>query len=258
MSEVALFIHSTATGPFMWRPYLATVPDGVTPVAPANRGYAPDDLLPRGSRFSVHDDVAHLRAHVPEGATGVHLVAHSYGGFAALTLARQAGLPVRSLWVYEPVLFGALRAEADRLPPDTAADVEALYGVEHSMLDETRGGEEAWVERFIDYWNQPGVWQAMPEKVKAMTRAVSWKMFREVCSVSQEPLPFDQYALDIPLTLVRGATTRPPTRDMIQRLAEVNPHARVETLEGLGHMGLMSSPEPVAASLQRHWARVRG
>lgn len=258
MSEVALFIHSTATGPFMWRPYLETVPKGVASVTPANRGYAPDDLLPRGSAFSVHDDVAHLRDQVPAGTTGVHLVAHSYGGFAALTLARQAGRPVRSLWVYEPVLFGALRAEADRLAPDTLADVEALYGAEHSMLDETRGGDEAWVERFIDYWNQPGVWQAMPDKAKAMTRAVSWKMFREVCSVSREPLPFDHYALDIPVTLVRGARTRPPTRDMIHRLAEVNPHAQVETLDGLGHMGLLSSPEAVAASLQRHWARVTG
>ena len=40
------------------------------------------------------------------GATAAHITA----------LAREMGLPVRSLWLYEPVLFGALRAEPQPLP----------------------------------------------------------------------------------------------------------------------------------------------
>lgn len=138
MSEVALFIHSTATGPFMWRPLLVDLPEGITPLTPVNRGYTPQDLLPRGSAFSVHDEVAHLKAQIPPGTTGIHLGGHSYGGFAALTLARECGLPVRSLWLYEPVLFGALRQEPERLSAEAAAQVAELYGA-NSMLDETEG-----------------------------------------------------------------------------------------------------------------------
>ena len=50
-------------------------------------------------------------------------MAHSYGGFAALTLAMDASVPVRSLWLYEPVLFGSLHAKAavaGALPADAA------------------------------------------------------------------------------------------------------------------------------------------
>ncbi len=255
MSEVALFIHSTATGPFMWRPLLADLPEGITPLTPVNRGYAPHDLLPRGSAFSVQDEVAHLKAQIPPGTTGVHLGGHSYGGFVALTLAREMGLPVRSLWLYEPVLFGALRAEPQRHSPEVAAQVADLYGA-NSMLDEAEGGSEGWIERFIDYWNHPGMWASMPEKARAMTRPVGWKMFREVCSVSTEPQSFAHYQLDLPVTLVHGERTTPPAQAMVSRLAEVNPQAVVDTLPGLGHMGLLGDPASVRASLQRHWARV--
>src|SRR5574343_2017339 len=139
MSEVALFIHSTATGPFMWRPLLADLPEGVTPLTPVNRGYAPGDALSVGQAFSVQDEVAHLKALIPPGTTGLHLGGHSYGGFVALTLARAFDLPVRSLWLYEPVLFGALRREPERLSPDAAAQAADLYGA-RAMLDEAEGG----------------------------------------------------------------------------------------------------------------------
>ncbi len=256
MSEVALFIHSTATGPFMWRPLLADLPEGVTPLTPVNRGYAPGDALSVGQAFSVQDEVAHLKALIPPGTTGLHLGGHSYGGFVALTLAKEAGLPVRSMWLYEPVLFGALRAEPERMSADVAAHVEALYGAANSMLDEQTGGSEAWIERFIDYWNQPGMWASMPDKAKAMTRPLGWKMFREVCSVSTEPQAFEHYQLPVPLTLAYGEHTTPAAKAMVMRLAEVNPHAKVDEVPGVGHMGVVGAPGVVLPSLKAHWARV--
>lgn len=256
MSEVALFIHSTATGPFMWAPFAAQCPNGLRPLAPVNRGYAPHDLLARGTEFRIADEVLHLKSQLPEGTSGVHLVAHSYGAFAALMLALDPQVPVRSLWLYEPVLFGSLQAEADRLPPDVAEQVEQLFSDPDFLLNEARGGDEGWIERFIDYWNFPGMWAAMPEKAKAMTRLVGWKMFQEVRMVSREPHAFESYRLDIPMTLVRGARTTPPARQMVQRLAEVNPHAQVDTLAGQGHMAIVAAPDVVQPSLAQHWARV--
>jgi pimeloyl-ACP methyl ester carboxylesterase len=264
MTDLALFIHSTATGPFMWKPYLADVPQGMPVLMPPNRGYAQHDLLPHGTAFSVQEEVRHLLAQLPEGTTGVHLAAHSYGGFAALTLARQlaeAGGPlqVRSLWLYEPVLFASLQRELEDQDAEVQAEVRALYeDPAITLLDPERGGDEAWIERFIDYWNQPGMWASMPDKAKMLTRAVGWKMFTEVNSVSTEPEPFEHYRLDgIALTLVHGQHTRPPARQMARRLAQVNPHAEVHELEGLGHMSLLSAPLQVAPSLKQHWQRAQ-
>jgi pimeloyl-ACP methyl ester carboxylesterase len=256
MSEIALFVHSTGTGPFMWKSLLADLPAGLTALTPVNRGYAPNDLLPRGTPFSLAEEVAHLKAQIPEGTTGLHLGGHSYGGLVALTLALDADLPVRSLWLYEPVLFAALRAEADHLPPDAAEHVARLYGDPDFLLNEETGGHELWLKAFVDYWNQPGMWESMTDKARAMAKLVGWKMFHEVRMVSTEAQPFEHYKLHVPITLVHGEHTPPPTRQMLLRLAQVNAQAVVETLPGLGHMGLLSAADQVAPSLARHWARV--
>lgn len=255
MSDVALFIHSTGTGPFMWAPFQATVPEGIRVVAPVNRGYAPHDLLPRGADFSVKDEVQHLLSQLPDDASGLHLVAHSYGGFAALSLAKASALPIRSLWIYEPVMFGALRPDLSKCSPDVVAEVEALYGAGNAMLDPDMAGTDVWIERFIDYWNRPGTWQAMPDKAKQLTRAVSWKMFKEVWMISHEPEAFAHYAFNVPFTLVRGEKTTAAAGAIVDHLAQVNPAATVETLTGTGHMGIITHPEKVAASLAQHWVR---
>ncbi|MDE2592835.1 MAG: alpha/beta hydrolase [Burkholderiales bacterium] len=260
MSEVALFIHSTATGPFMWTPFMAGRPEGMGAIAPVNRGYSPQDLLPRGTPFSVDEEVKHLKAQIPAGTTGVHLVAHSYGGFAALTLAQDlaqvAEVPVRSLCLIEPVLFGSLRAEEHALSAELIDQMANLYGAPNYLLNEEIGGSEEWIERFVDYWNQPGMWALMPEKAKTMTRMVGWKMFQEVRMVSTEPKAFEHYRVDVPLTLVYGEHTTAPAKEMVRRLAEVNPHAHVEMLPGQGHMAVVGAQQAVLPALAGHWARM--
>jgi pimeloyl-ACP methyl ester carboxylesterase len=256
MSDVALFVHSTGMGPFMWKPFLAGVPSGIQSVAPANRGYTPADLLARGTVFSLSDEVAHLKAQIPDGTTGLHLGGHSYGGLVALTLAMQSELPVKSMWLYEPVLFGSLKAEAAQLPPDAAEHVARLFGDPDFLLNDETGGHEAWLAAFVDYWNQPGTWASMSDKAKAMARLVGWKMFQEVRMVATESQAFAHYQLGMPITLVHGEHTTPPAREMVRRLAQVNAHAVVDSLPGLGHMGLVSAPDQVEPSLARHWARL--
>jgi pimeloyl-ACP methyl ester carboxylesterase len=255
MSDIALFVHSTGVGPFMWNKLLVDLPAGVTPVTPTNRGYSLPDLVARGTKVTVAEEAAHIKAQIPAGTTGVHLGGHSYGGLVALTLALDPQVPMKSLWLYEPVMFGALRAIVDELPDDAAAQVREFTDAPDRFLDERTGGQDAWLENFVDYWNHPGMWASMPDKAKDMARLVGWKMFQEVRMVFEEPQPFEAYRFKVPLTLVKGEHTQPPAREMVRRLAAVNPQARVEVLEGLGHMGLVSNPAGVLPSLQRHWAR---
>ena len=256
MSEAALFIHSTGVGPFMWNKLLVNLPDGITALTPTNRGYSPDDLIPRGTKVTLAEEAAHIKAQIPAGTTGVHLGGHSYGALVALTLALDPEVPVKSLWLYEPVLFGALRPLVDELPEDAAQQVREFTEQPARFLDASTGGRDVWLENFIDYWNQPGMWAAMPDKAKDMARLVGWKMFQEVRMVFEEPQPFEAYRFKVPLTLVKGERTQPPAREMVRRLAAVNPKAQVDVLAGLGHMGLVGAPEAVQASLQAHWARV--
>jgi pimeloyl-ACP methyl ester carboxylesterase len=255
MSDIALFVHSTGVGPFMWKKLLVDLPAGVSPVTPTTGAYSRPDVGPRATKVTVDDEVAHIKSQIPAGATGVHLGGHSYGGLVALTLALDPEVPVKSLWLYEPVLFGALRPIVDELPADAAEQVREFTEKPDRFLDSETGGQDAWLENFVDYWNHPGMWASMPDKAKDMARLVGWKMFQEVRMVFEEPQAFEAYRLSVPLTLVKGARTQPPAREMVRRLAAVNPHAQVEVLDELGHMGLVGAPDAVRPSLRSHWAR---
>jgi pimeloyl-ACP methyl ester carboxylesterase len=257
MADTALFLHSTGTGPFMWKRLMGSVPEGMTAVTPVNRGYAPGDQMARGTPFEIGMDVAHVKAQIPDDTTGLHLVAHSYGGLLALHLALDESLPVKSLWLYEPVLFGSLRRIQDQLTGDVATEVSGLYDEPRFLADPEHGGNDAWLERFIDYWSAPGMWAAMPDKVKDMSRAVGWKMYSEVNAQATLFRPIEDYRLSVPVTLVHGEHSPAPARDMAQRLAELNPQAHLQSLVGLGHMSVITQADQVLPSLQAHWQRTQ-
>lgn len=260
MADVLMAVHSTGLGPFMWRPFApAAQACGLQWLTPPNRGYAAHDLLPRGQPFDVADEIAHLRAHIPADVTGVHLAGHSYGALAALRLARRlldeaarGGPVLRSLWLVEPVLFGALRAMAQQLDDEAAADVRTLFEDPSHIGDDAFGGRDAWLQRFVDYWNAPGAWEAQGERARQAQRAVGWKMFQEVRAVALQCGEFADHALPVPITLVQGAASPAAARAMVRALAAVNPQACIDVLAGQGHMGLVAQPEPAVESLARH------
>jgi hypothetical protein len=59
-----------------------------------------------------------------------------------------------SVFLYEPVLFGAL-ANATTLDKEAAAQARAFIDHPWFTRDDEKGGTEAWLEFFIDYWNKP-------------------------------------------------------------------------------------------------------
>jgi pimeloyl-ACP methyl ester carboxylesterase len=256
MQDAVVFLHSTGTGPFMWKRFLQAVPEGMQVVTPTNRGYAPDDLFARGQPFEIDMDLAHVKAQLPQGAAGLHLVAHSYGGLLALTLALDASLPVRSIWLYEPVLFGSMKLITDDMDPETAAQVQALYDTPDFIGNVSEGGDEAWLARFVDYWSQPGVWAAMPDKVKQLNRAVGWKMFQEVRSQALLFRPVSDYQYAVPMTLVHGGLSPRPAGEMVRQLARHNPQSHVHTLAELGHMAVVTQADAVLPAFQAHWDRL--
>ncbi len=260
MTAHVMFVHSTGTGPSMWQAVSQELPPGLQAVAPVNLGYSPQAplRLRADGSFHLQDEVAHLRRQVPDGASELHLVAHSYGGCVALMLAQDPSLPVASLWLYEPVPFAALRQlPPAELPEDVRQQLGQLYGEGSPLLDAAHAGSDTWLQAFIDYWNGPGTWAAVPDKVRQGARSVGVKMFHEVQALSTLAPAFDQLSHKAPMTLVHGERTQPPARHMVERLAQVNPQARVDVLAGLGHMGLTGSPQAVRDSLAAHWSRVR-
>ncbi len=251
---ISLFLHSTATMPAMWDGVPATVIGDTRKIAPTNLGYPPNPLLARGTTCSAHDDAAAIVALLDTlPADDVHIYSHSYGGTVALTMIGALGSRLKSLFLFEPVLFGALLNDRSvDTGPLGVAEAIALRDSQPWFLDDEHGGNEAWLELFIDYWNRPGTWLRMPPAQQAWTRQVAWKMYQEVKSVFTAMARFDQFDLHVPTTLVTGERSPKAAQAMVRGLAQVNPNARVVTLEGAGHMAPLTHAAKVHALMQDH------
>lgn len=253
MSDILLMIHSTGTNPAMWKTLVKDLSLPWRAITPTNLGYPPKPLLQKGTGFHWSDDLREVLAAIPADADGVHLVGHSYGGQIALNAALHLGDRVRSLWLYEPVLFGALRQIRGQVDAPLQAELAALFEPEWFLHDEDKGGGPEWQQMFIDYWNRPGAWAAMPPSLQQMTLAVGWKMFQEVRATCLDPEPFEHYRLTAPMTLLYGSHSPEAPKEMARQLQRVNPLAGLEVLEGLGHMAPLTQPQRLLASFQRHF-----
>lgn len=246
-----VLIHSTGTAPFMWD----SIPDALiaaaTRLAPSNLGYPPHAAVPRGRAISLAEDVAHLVAQLPKEGP-LHLVAHSYGGLLALELFPLLGARVRSVFLWEPVMFGALQKDP-AADPKALATLDAFLENPWFLTDTARGGTEAWLELFIDYWNRPGSWARLPELMREHNLQVGWKMFQEVRSVFFSSRTFEAHPLPkVPFTLAMGERSPLGSREIVKSLARRNPHVRVADVGGTGHMGPLTHPQKFHEALAEH------
>jgi len=178
-----------------------------------------------------------------------HLVGHSYGGFLALTLARQRPEGIRSVAVYDPVAYGVLRAPQDA---EGLADLERVR-THPLFLDDVQGGGAAWFEVFVDYWNGPGAWRGMSPHGRDAFLRVGRKVFLEVWSLVHDRTPASAYAaIHAPVLLLGGAASPAAARRVVAILGESFPRARVRMIEGAGHMGPLTHGPLVNEAIAAH------
>lgn len=257
VSTATLFVHSTGTWPSMWTPYFPIfAPLGET-LALAHIGYQPNPIIPRGTSVTAVDDAEAIVERLPPDITDIHLVTHSYGGVIAFELMRLLGAQVRSLFLYEPVLFNTLIAAPDG---DVTArtELQALANNPAFLHNDATGGDEQWIQYFIDFWNRPGSWARMPADKQHEVRAIGWKMFQEARNVFRHEVSLDAIVnADIPVTLAYGDRTPSIARAVIDLLSSRLPSAHRIEVQGTGHMGPLTHPAPVADALTTHAQRVR-
>lgn len=245
------FLHSTGTGPAMWDRTIAQLSRlEAGALAVASLGYPPNEPVAHGDTVTVEDHVAHLARVVPTGP--FHLVAHSFGAFLALELLRRSEAiaeRVVSLWVWEPVLFGALARSGD-------AEVDPLVGARSALVrDASAGGTDPWLAAFVDYWNGAGAFSKIPEGMRAPMRRLGWTMYQEVRATALSDTPFEAYRVRCPLTLAFGERSPRASRAMIAALARHNPAAVVEGHPALSHMAPVGKPRDVVPSIEAHLVR---
>jgi pimeloyl-ACP methyl ester carboxylesterase len=220
-------------------------------VTPDLLGSGDNPPWPDGAPFDFREDVAAVGALIDALGEPAHVVGHSYGGLLALTLARERPERVRSLAVYDPVAFGVLHATGDTAGLDDLARAEA----QPIFLDDAVGGGEAWFEAFVDYWNGPGSWRALPAPSRGAFLRIGRKVYGEVRSLLADRTPPSAYAaITAPALLLGGERSPVAAQRVLALLAGAIPRAVARTVRGAGHMGPISHAAEVNALLVEHIA----
>lgn len=238
-----LLVHSGGFTSRQWRKLGTLLAPDYDVRAPDLIGYASAGAWPVGQPFHFRQDVERL-AGMLDAPT--HLVGHSYGGLLVLQLALAEPARVRSIAVFEPVAFGIL--------DDRDADARAVLARIRDVYEpDANGVDEAWLTAFVDWWNGPGAWAALGAETKAEVRAVAWKVYQEVSSLTSDRTDAARYAtIAAPTLLLGGDRTPLPERRTLERLAAALPRARLELFADMGHMGPITHADRVNAVIAEH------
>jgi pimeloyl-ACP methyl ester carboxylesterase len=244
-----VLLHSGGMSSRQWRRLAEALAPNHDVVAPDLLGSGDNPPWSDDAPFDLEVELAPLEQRIAALAEPVHLVGHSYGGLLALALARRHPERVRSLTVYDPVAFGVLHAADDRegLEDLSRAARDPVF------TDPIRGGDAAWFEAFIDYWNGPGGWRGLAPSAQQSFLRVGRKVFAEVMALMGERTPAAAYAgIAAPALLLSGGRSPAAARRVVALLAAALPHARTLVLEDAGHMGPLTHAERVNAAIVAH------
>ncbi|AKT37927.1 alpha/beta fold hydrolase [Chondromyces crocatus] len=247
-----LLVHSSGMSSRQWTRLVDRLADHHRAIAPDLLGYGKNPPWPADQPFDLRLDRDAIAALATELGGPVHLVGHSYGALIALLVAMETQVPVRSLSLFEPVAFGILHATADQAG---LADLDTAQSP--AFLDETTGGDEAWLNAFIDYWSGPGAWNALPATARNEFLRVGRKAFLEVRSLMHLRAPLDAFrAIRTPTLLLTGSASTVAARRVAVQLAEHLPAAELQILDDVGHMGPLTHADLVNARIRAHIERV--
>lgn len=243
---LVIALHSSGLSGLQWR-RLSDKTNGTHRLwAPDFLGYGKSPESPNGLEFRYGEDLDQVLSLLEQLDEQVVLLGHSYGGFIALKTALARPNRVSALCLYEPVVWGSLASYRG----EPIENVVARFDPELLLLNKALAGSEAYLERFIDYWNGPGSWNAMNAVQRQPVMAGAQKIAAEVFEVVTDPTPHTDYAaLRVPVHLLHGTISPPEVLQMKDILVETVPHLTTACIPG-GHMNPIRNPLPVNAHFQ--------
>jgi pimeloyl-ACP methyl ester carboxylesterase len=252
--ETVLLLHSSAGSGALWRSLTERLRTRCRVLAPDLYGYGETDPWPGHRPLTLADEAALAAAVLPPACGPIHLVGHSYGGAVALRFALQWPGRLRSLTLIEPVAFHLLRDAAEAADRVLFRRVTALAA---AVAATTAGGacQDA-MAQFIDYWNGEGAWsQATPEAQAALAHRAPKVVLDFQATMSEPTLRAAYRQIAVPALVLRGTQSPRPTRRIAELVAKALPAARLETIDGAGHMLPLTHPESVNAAVAAHLFR---
>ena len=243
-------LHSNASSSAQWRGLMEALAPKFHVIAADS--YGAGKTPHPGRKVTLRDEVELLEPVLANAGDPFSLVGHSYGGAIALVTALKYPRRVRALALYEPTLFALVEQESP-----SPNDVDGIRNAADAAIALVNAGDPVGASRrFIDFWMGGESFDRMPERNREAITAsiVSIEAWKE--ALFGDPTPRAAFArLDIPVLLITGSRSPLSSRAVTQRLRRVLPRVEVTELEGLGHMGPVTHPQPVNDAIRRFLAK---
>jgi pimeloyl-ACP methyl ester carboxylesterase len=246
--DCLVLTHGSWTDGTGWEPAVAGLAERYRVVVWDRRGHSRSQAGDGpGSRAEDAADLAGLIEHVSDGP--VHVVGNSYGAIVTLTLLTERPDLVATAAVHEPPLWGLLEGTRDQALVDELAGADAHLAVVRGLI--SSGDFSGAAEHFVEHVALgPGAWGQLPEPFRAVLVAHAPTYLDELAD--ETALSIDNAALaatTVPLLVTHGTESPRLFAAVIAELGKLVPAARVEVLEGAGHIPQATHPEEWIARL---------
>jgi len=232
--DQVICLHSSMSSSRQWEGLMHRLQHSYRVTALDLHGYGHGPELTAETAFSLDREVEILATVVDQVDGPIHLVGHSYGGAVAIKAAQAYGQRIRSLTLYEPVVFSALFS----VSADQPASVEVSRLIEDIQGAYRCGDLFHAAQRFIDYWSGPGTWETIPfQKKLGLSKKIPVVLENFEALVSEPNALAGLASIQI-LTLYLSGRESPASVQviselLIQRLPSVDAYQ----FPDLGHMG---------------------
>ena len=229
--EPIVFIHGSFANTATWKAYFKALSQDHHCIAIKLPGHCglpdPEDM----ASPTIETELSIIEAVVAELADKpIRLVAHSYGGVVAMSLALKGSIEIKNITLYEPTPMWVFDTVGDSANATLLA--EFLAGYRAAVAN----GEHFACGRVIDFWCDGEVFDGLPEFIKeGMTPLVEnnlrhWDV-GAILNYSMSELS----EVTVPTQLVYGNCSNPAAAAICLHLADALPNTDVAVVNGAHH-----------------------
>lgn len=248
--EPVVLLHGFGASSYSWRHVVEALADGYELIALDLNGFGYTERPRDPSGYTVGGQLALVTGVMDAlGIDSAHVAGHSYGGALALHLAWRHPERVRSLVLVDSAGVAypwTRRTVTAAFPPLTYLYVRARAlrrdfiraGLERSIADDAQVTPE-----LVDEYHRRLTVEGVSRAFRGLTRPTSEP--RELPELER---------LDLPVLMVWGAEDQLTDLEIARQAAAELPRARLEVLDGVGHIPLEERPGELAELMRRFLA----
>ena len=246
-AQAVVFVPGSFSTGSSWRNISTPLSERYRTITTSLSGYGKTQERRRPGGPHMEDEMDVLETVLTKADAPVHLVAHSFGAWVALTLAVRRAPKLLSMTLLEPTAFNLLDLGGESA---LNREVHAMTGL---YFNEWDNGNQQAVRHVIDFYGEAGTFDAYPLAVQEKlisqtpTNILDWK------TGYADPMTLaDLDAVKVPTLVVCGSASHRAMQRCNQLLVDNLPQAKIMTLEGANHFMIGTHAPDLTRAIEHH------